>query len=114
MCQADTVIKSVERCGRAAAVNRFGDCFDCYKAVVEIGVVNAYPSKIRNGLEDSWQRNWKSLELGHEAARFLFEETQTINRPNVYEHLIFKHGFWQQVGNPCPNRLHTAKSSIYQ
>lgn len=112
MCQADTVIKSVERCGRADAVSRFGGCFDCYKGAVEIGVANAYPSKIRNGLEDSWLRNWKSLELGHEAARFLFEEIQTINRLNVYKYLIFRHGFRQQVGNPCLNWRHTTKSAI--
>ena len=37
--------------------------------------------------------NWKSLEMGHEAARFLFEETQTINRLNIYKYLMFRVGF---------------------
>lgn len=73
MCQADTVIKIVVRCERADAVSRSGYLLDCYKEIVGIGVVDAYPSKITNGLEDSWLRNWKSFELGHEIARFLFE-----------------------------------------
>lgn len=83
MSRANIVKNIAERCERAVAINRFGGCFDCYKAAVVIGVANAYPSKIRNGLEGFMAGNWKSLELGHEAARFLFEETQTINRLNI-------------------------------
>ena len=91
--RADIVKNIAERCERADAISRSGGCFDCYKAAVVIGVANAYPSKIRNGLEEFMAGNWKSLELGHEAARFIFEETQTINRLNIYKYLMFRVGF---------------------
>ena len=108
--RADIVKNIAERCERADAISRFGGYFDCYKGAVVIGVANAYPSKIRNGLEEFMAGNWKSLELGHEAARFLFEETQTINRLNIYKYLMFKDGLPKKIGNPCRNRLHTMKS----